>query len=475
MSLKKEFKSGILFSIVGRYSNVIIQLSVVAILARILNPRDFGVLGMVMVFSAFFNLLGNIGVGPAIINNKELTKEDIGVINNYIFLQGIALTVMFYFASNLIGNFYKMPELIDAAKLMSISILFNSLLTIGTSLLYRNKDFKLIAIIQIISGVMSAFVAILLAVNGFSFYAIVWQTIINSFVVFLLGCIFTRKFIKYSLRFSPSSIKKIFNYSLFQFLFNVINYFARNADNLLIGKFMGPVFLGVYDISYRLMLFPVQNLTGVFSSVLQPILSSRQHDLDMLYDNYVEFIKILFTISIPITVFIYYSASSIIYILYGHKWDSAIPILTILSLSLFVQIILSSSGAIFQVVNKTKWLFISGLLSSVIMVGSIVIGVYFHSLLLISKLLVISFYINFIQAYYILIHICFKRSFIKFMMEFWKFILVFMVLMWVLSLLNQFNYLDIMKLVFNFIVAFGLCFALLFIFNERSFMKLIRK
>lgn len=475
MSLKKEFKSGILFSIVGRYSNVIIQLSVVAILARILNPRDFGVLGMVMVFSAFFNLLGNIGVGPAIINNKELTKEDIGVINNYIFLQGIALTVIFYFASNLIGNFYKMPELIDAAKLMSISILFNSLLTIGTSLLYRNKDFKLIAIIQIISGVMSAFVAILLAVNGFSFYAIVWQTIINSFVVFLLGCIFTRKFIKYSLKFSLSSIKKIFNYSLFQFLFNVINYFARNADNLLIGKFMGPVFLGVYDISYRLMLFPVQNLTGVFSSVLQPILSSRQHDLDMLYDNYVEFIKILFTISIPITVFIYYSASSIIYILYGHKWDSAIPILTILSLSLFVQIILSSSGAIFQVVNKTKWLFISGLLSSVIMVGSIVIGVYFHSLLLISKLLVISFYINFIQAYYILIHICFKRSFIKFMVEFWKFILVFMVLMWVLSLLNQFNYLDIMKLVFNFIVAFGLCFALLFIFNERSFMKLIRK
>ena len=411
MSLKEEFKLGILFSIVGRYSNVLIQLSVVAILARVLNPRDFGILGMIMVFSTFFNLLGNIGVGPAIINNRELTREDLGVISNYVFLQGVVLTLIFYFASTLISDFYRMPELLGASKLMSFSILFNSLLTVGSSLLYRDRRFKLIAIIQIVSGILSALVAILLAINSFSFYAIVWQNIISSFLVFLLGFIFTRELVIYSLDFSLYSIKKIFNYSFFQFLFNVINYFARNADNLLIGKFMGPVFLGVYDISYRLMLFPIQNLTGVFSSVLQPILSSRQHDLDILYDNYVEFIKILFTLSIPITVFIYYSAASIIHILYGHKWDSAIPILIILSLSLFVQIILSSSGAIFQVVNKTNWLFISGLLSSIIMVSSIVIGVYSHSLTLISKLLVVSFYLNFIQAYYILIHICFKKSF----------------------------------------------------------------
>ena len=296
MSLKEEFKLGILFSIVGRYSNVLIQLSVVAILARVLNPRDFGILGMIMVFSTFFNLLGNIGVGPAIINNRELTREDLGVISNYVFLQGVVLTLIFYFASTLISDFYRMPELLGASKLMSFSILFNSLLTVGSSLLYRDRRFKLIAIIQIVSGILSALVAILLAINSFSFYAIVWQNIISSFLVFLLGFIFTRELVIYSLDFSLYSIKKIFNYSFFQFLFNVINYFARNADNLLIGKFMGPVFLGVYDISYRLMLFPIQNLTGVFSSVLQPILSSRQHDLDILYDNYVEFIKILFVL-----------------------------------------------------------------------------------------------------------------------------------------------------------------------------------
>ena len=147
----------------------------------------------------------------------------------------------------------------------------------------------------------------------------------------------------------------------------------------------------------------------------------------------------------------------------------------ILSLSLFVQIILSSSGAIFQVVNKTNWLFISGLLSSIIMVSSIVIGVYSHSLTLISKLLVVSFYLNFIQAYYILIHICFKKSFIKFIVGFWKFILVFILLMWILYLINQFNYIDIIKLILNFVVTFGLCLLLLFVLRERSFMKLIKK
>ncbi|MBY0244865.1 MAG: lipopolysaccharide biosynthesis protein [Sphingobacteriaceae bacterium] len=473
MSFKKEFKTGVLYSAIGKYSSVIIQLVVVSILARLLSPRDFGILGMVMVFLAFFNILGNIGFGPAIINNQKLTKQDYGVINNFVILQAILLSVIFFFSASFIAEFYKLPELVLPTRIMSLSIFFNTILTVNQSLLFKDKKFKLIANIQIISSLVSAIVAVALAYNGASYYAIVAQAIVSVVITFILSVVYSLNYIKYSLSFGLEPVKKIFGYSFFQFLFNFINYFSRNADNLLVGKYMGVIPLGIYDISYRLMLFPVQNLTSLFSTVMQPLLADTQNDKKELYRIYIKFVRLLFTISIPISIFLYFSSKPIIQILYGHKWDAAIPIFSILSISLFVQIVLSSTGSIFMVLNKTNWLFVSGFLSAIFMVGGIALGVYQNSLINLSIYLVLAFIINFIQAYYILISICFNESFIRFLYSLKVFLITGVIIALSEFFVQKFLIGNVLSVIGNFVIVFSLNFMLLYIMRERVFLMLI--
>ena len=131
-------------------------------------------------------------------------------------------------------------------------------------------------------------------------------------------------------------------------MFNFINYFSRNADNILIGKFFSSSALGYYDKSYRLMMVPVQNLTHVITPVLMPVLSKFQDDKRMVVDAYSKVTKLLATIGFPLSVFLYFSASEIIYILYGAQWEQSIPIFKLLALTVGIQVVLSSTGSIFK-------------------------------------------------------------------------------------------------------------------------------
>jgi O-antigen/teichoic acid export membrane protein len=159
-------------------------------------------------------------------------------------------------------------------------------------------------------------------------------------------------------------LRQIFSYSAYQFLFNIINYFSRNLDKLLIGKYMGMSPLGYYEKSYRLMMLPLQNITQVITPVMHPIFSDYQNDLERLASGYERIVRFLAFIGLPLSVLLYFTASEVTLIIFGDQWIPSIPIFQILTLSVGIQIILSSSGSIFQAAGDTKSLFVCGLFSS---------------------------------------------------------------------------------------------------------------
>ena len=206
-------------------------------------------------------------------------------------------------------------------------------------------------------------------------------------------------------------LRKIFSYSAYQFLFNVINYFSRNLDKLLIGKYMSMSDLGYYEKSYRLMMLPLQNITQVITPVMHPIFSDFQNDKAKLATSYERILRFLAFIGLPLSVLLFFTAEEVTLIIFGDQWLPSVPVFRLLSLSVGIQIILSSSGSIFQAAGDTRSLFVCGMFSSTLNVAGILLGIfYFGTLTAVASCIVVTFTINFIQCYWQMYRVTFQRS-----------------------------------------------------------------
>ncbi|TXE02131.1 lipopolysaccharide biosynthesis protein [Algoriphagus aquimarinus] len=442
MTIRKNILSGVLYTGITRYSGIVISIIIGAILARLLSPAEFGVVALVTVFISFFNILSNVGIGPAVIQNKELTEKDVQSIFLFSILLGFVLAFVFFFSSTVLASFYNNEELIPLTRLLSLTVLFTAFGIVPNALLLKKLKFKQVGVATIIVQLFSGVFAVFFAYKGFSYYALVYKSIFDGFFTFLLFYWLSPIRLKFNLQ--KSAIKKIMRFSTFQFFFNFINYFSRNTDNLLIGKFISPTALGYYDKSYQLMMMPVQNLTHVITPVLHPVLSAFQSDKNKIYNAYLKVVKLLATIGFPLSVFLYFSAHEIIFVLYGSQWVQSVPVFKILALTVGIQMVLSSSGSIFQAVNRTDLMFYSGSLGAIFMVSGICYGIFVgKNLEAVGYGLIGAFVINFFQAFYMLIRIALDSSFLKFLKIF-GFPLVISagvgVGLWLLSNFNFENY-----------------------------------
>lgn len=416
-TLKKQFISGVFYTAAAKYIGLLIQLLITAVLSRLLTPSDFGVVAIATVFIVFFNLLTDFGIGVAVIQDKTLQQQDMKGIFTFSILLGICLSAAFFMLAIAIARIYSIPILNNICHLLSLSVLFTSLNVIPNALLLREKQFKFIAartlVVQLLGGAMG----IIAALMGKGVYALVIHSISSSFFLFIIN--YVKNPLGISLKIDLGPVKRIFGYSVYQFAFNFVNYFSRNLDTLFIGRFLSTSALGYYDKAYRLMLLPIENLTHVLSPVIHPFFSDFQKDKRKILEGYSRIVYFLAIIGFPLSAFLHFASEEIIFIVFGPQWRQSIPIFQILALSVGFQIVLSSSGSIFQAANNTKLLFISGLLSAFFMVVSICYGVFIlKSLQAVAYGLLAAFIINFLQCYILLIKVVLKGSFSKFLIVF---------------------------------------------------------
>ena len=409
--IKKQLFSGVFYTALAKYSGVIISLIISAILARLVSPDDFGIVAVATVIITFFALFTDMGISAAIVQHKNLTEKDISNIFSFTIWLGVALTLVFFAASWPISMYYNNSTLLYLCQLLCINLFFSAVNIVPNALFYKNKEFRFIALrsfsIQIVCGAL----AITAALCGARLYALIITPILTSILVFIIS--HRRYPIRASFTLGISSVRVIFSYSLYQFLFNVINYFSRNLDKLLIGKQMGLEPLGFYEKSYRLMMLPLQNITQVITPVMHPIFSDYQNDTTHLAISYEKVIRLLAFIGIPLTALLYFTAHEAILLIFGEQWLASVSVYRILTLSVGVQILSSSSGSIFQASGDTKSLFICGAFSAFFNIAGILLGVFFWGTLdAVAWCIVVSFSINFIQCYLQMYIVTFKRKII---------------------------------------------------------------
>lgn len=409
MALRKILISGILYTGISKYVGVLISLIITAILSRLLLPADFGTVAIATVIITFFGIFSDLGIAPAIIQNKELDKKDLSNLFAFTVWLSIGISLFFFLASGMIARYYDSPVLSTICRILSLSLLFNTINIVPNALLYKEKAFKFLAQRSIIVQSVAGAIAILVALYGAGIYSLLINPVLSAIIIFIIT--FRRYPQQLSFTTGFDSLRKIFSFSVYQFLFNLINYFSRNLDKLLIGKYLGMNLLGYYEKSYRLMMLPLQNITHVITPVMHPVFSDFQNDLNRLESSYLKVVQLLAFIGFPLSIFLLFTSKELILLIFGMQWEASVPVFRILSLTVGIQIILSTSGSIFQAAGDTKSLFISGLFSAVLNVTGILIGIFvFKTLEAVAWGILISFSLNFVQCYLQMYLITFKMK-----------------------------------------------------------------
>ncbi|MCT1186553.1 lipopolysaccharide biosynthesis protein [Lactococcus lactis] len=406
--LYKQLKNGLIYTALGKVSNLLVTLIVNAILSRLLTPADYGIVAIVQVFILFFQMIVEAGMGPAIIQNKQLTEDDHSSLFNFSFLFSILLSILFGFFGFVIARIYGDPIYIYISWFQSIAIFFNGLTIVPLAILNKSKEFKKVNFIQVVSSFLSGLIGTICAFNNFGVYSLIISSIILALSNFIGMMTFST--LRLSLNFNSRPLKQIMGFSIHQFFFNFINYFSRNADNILVGKYMGTIALGNYNKSYQLLMMPNSVLLGIINPVLQPILSEYENDVNKIKNSYLNIVKALALIGVSLSIFLSIFAKEIIEFIFGNQWSLAVVPFRILALTVWVQMTLSSSGAIFQARNKAKQLMVTGTISAVLLVSSIIVGIYFDSLTSLAICLSIGFLLNFLISFHRLMSLVLDSS-----------------------------------------------------------------
>lgn len=371
-----------------------------AILARQVTPSEFGIVAIVVVFTGFFNILSDFSIGPAIVRSQNLKHQDIREIFTFSIFLGLFFTLLMQIIAICIANLYANTELTNIARFLSISVFFSTVQAVPKALIQKKLKFSLSAIISLSVQVCAGLLAIVLAFKGYGSSAIVAQILAVSLLTFILY--FIHEPIIPS-KYISKGLKKIYTFTINQLGFNVVTYFSRNSDNFLIGSFLGPNSLGIYDKAYRLMLLPISNLTHVITPTILPSFSHANLSDVEIEKSYLKLVTVLASIGFPLSVLLYFNSEVVIIILYGSDWLNVIPVFSLLSLSIGFQMVLTSTGVIFQSINRTDLMFQTGIIGGGSLIISALIGVfYFQDLFHVGLLVFFSYILYFLSNIYFL-------------------------------------------------------------------------
>ncbi|MDJ1122167.1 lipopolysaccharide biosynthesis protein [Olsenella sp. YH-ols2217] len=410
MSTKQpvSFKGAAIIQFVSKYATVAIQLVITAILSRLISPEAFGEVAIVTVFTSFFAVFSDMGIGAAIVQFRDLTVKDYEKVFTFSLLLALALGVLFCGISPLIAFFYDDDGLVPLLLASAPSLVFNTLNMVPNGLMLRDKRFREIGFRLVVCTVVSGAVASAAALLGLGAYALVFQTVLSALLTFVWN-LWLSPLRRLDIHFM-GPLREIFSYSSFQFGFTTVNYFSRNLDNLLIGKFFGDAQLGYYSKSYSLTTYPMSMFSSLISGIVQPYMAEHQDEPSYIFAFWRKLTKLISLIGAPIAACLVVCASEIIAIMYGPQWAASVPLFQALSFSVYTQMLGNSTGGFYQSIGRTDLMFRVGLINTGITLAGLAVGIVSGSLQTIADCIAVAFVLHVFVSFGVLVKAGFHES-----------------------------------------------------------------
>lgn len=330
-----------------------------------------------MFVLGFTELFMDMGLSIAIIHKQDINRKEYSSLYWINFVFSIALCGLIVIATPAIAGFYQEPELLKILPLMSLILILSAIGRQFQTIEQKRLNFKKIANIVIGSSVISLILAVVLAIKGFGVYSLVFSSIaqyfISNTIFFLLGV----RENKILMRFNFHEVKPFLRIGVFQVGSQVANYFNRDLDILIVGKFFGSEILGGYSLAKQLVYRPGKMINPVLTRVGAPVLARFQDNLKKLKKNYLKLINLVASINLPIYLGILLFAPLLVNILYGSDYAEITVLVRILAASMFIRSLFNPVGSLVVATGRTDLEFYWNLFSLALMPLAIFIGSQF--------------------------------------------------------------------------------------------------
>ena len=347
-------------------------------------------------------MFSEMGLTTAILHKKDINKNEYASLYWFNILFCICLYWLLFFTTPIISAFYNEPELDFLIKVLALSIVINSIGLQFRTIETKNLSFKYISIFDIISSVISLSFAIWLAINGYGILALVYSLVlqysVSNFLLLILGLRNNR--VKFFFRFKD--LKPFLRIGLFQVGGQSANFFNRNLDILIIGKFFSQEILGGYSLAKELVFRPAQVINPILTKVAAPTLAKFQDNLELLKDNYLKLVNVVSSINSIVYFVLLVFAPVVVDIFYGGGYTDIVILVRIFCVYMFFRAILNPIGSLVAATGRTDIEFLWNIALLIIFPIVVSIGCLF-GIVQVTIALTITMCLLFLPSWYFLV------------------------------------------------------------------------
>ncbi|MCK4747328.1 MAG: oligosaccharide flippase family protein [Bacteroidales bacterium] len=374
MSFRKNLFKNIIVLGGYSYTSQFISFLATIILSRLLVPEEYGFVALITVFTGFIMMFSDAGLSYIIVRSdyNELFHR---MIHYLSFIIGAILFILVVALAYPIALFYENTDLILPTMIMALNFMIRSLTIAPNGILSKKLRFNSLGSLELMGSTLEVALMIVLAFLNFSYWALILPSLIGNTLRVILyqkrtGLKFRflkRKYVVVGFRKSKSIIGNLTG-------FNLINYWARNSDNLIIGKYYGADSLGIYNRAYRLLTMVLAIMTGLFGKVLYPSLKDLQSKGGDVNKEYLNLLGIISLINFPVAMLFIFFSEPLVRILWSETWIKVAELLPYIGILILTQTLNSTTGNIFILYNREKTMLRISIPINIMLIAAIVLG-----------------------------------------------------------------------------------------------------
>jgi teichuronic acid exporter len=392
-NLKQKTFKGLGWSFLDSFAGSGITFFTGIVLARILSPEIFGVIGMVAFVFALSKTFIDSGFSMGLIRKLSCSNEDYNTVFVFNLLMSFLLYVIIFFAAPWIATFFKVSELIEIIRVLSLIIVMDAISIVQRVILTREINFKLQTKISLLSSLLSGLIALILALKGYGVWSLVYQMLSKE----LINGVFLWILSKWrpNFKFSISVFKDLFPFSSKMLGSGLITTLTNNIYYLVIGRYFSASVLGFYTRSEQFNAIVVNNLTGTLERVFFPVLASLQGDDNYLKTNFKKVFRTSFFISFLALMVLAVIAKPLILLLIGAKWEESIFYLQLLAIGSIFFPINALNLNILKIKGRSDLILKLQVIKTIFLIPIILVGIFFG----ISWMLIVRLFTTLIATY----------------------------------------------------------------------------
>lgn len=353
MSLKEKALKGVFWSAVQKWVQQGTSFIVFIVLARLLGPEAFGLVALATIFLTFIQMFLDQGFAEAIVQRETVEPEHLDTafwvsLGISIFLTGICIA-----SAGFVAGFFKEPGITPIVRWLSLSFVLKGLNSVQGAILQRNLDFKSLATRTIGGMWVGAAVGLGMAWAGCGVWSLVGQQLSN--LVVGIPLLWALSDWRPRFRVSKKHFHELFSFGINLMAFNVLNFFNRRSDNLLIGYFLGSVALGYYNVAYRIIQIMTDIIANVTTQVALPAFSRMQQEPERLRNAFYKVTQITSLISFPAFIGVAVLTPELVSVMFGKEWLACIPVMRVLAFVGILQTLFYFNSTVLLAMGKTDW------------------------------------------------------------------------------------------------------------------------